>query len=453
MISSRMSKRPEQSFYGTGKDTRRKDQNGEPLKTMRIEAGQHQSNTSEETASEEKILPMSDKEEKMINYREQVEEMRRKIKTLEETNRTLESKLSKENLKVTSSEPERKSSFKRHLPWKNERPKTDVFPSHQNLGSETTELSKQKDVYMSQIRQLQDEKVKLCGERDALGAKLKQYENDLCSVKEENRIATVTISKLMKEKDDLQNRLSEIGSDRLTHENTDIVDLSDENRPGKLREKIAEMYNYQWTEALNELEKNELKNENAIQLLLKILMETHLACKEVTWNRYTKLLEDCSSINVPWKLESDAKGEDNGVIVNVELTLNQKRHIKQICFGTSKQLESKIKSMLMKMVEIRTNFHEKHMEKTRKYLEDCIEICWRMTLQEKPMHLETSVEIRNGQKHFDNEKFRAYTKTGQYVDFVVWPAIYLFEGGPILERGVAQGLSHKESQSVQILND
>ncbi|KAL3879287.1 hypothetical protein ACJMK2_031588 [Sinanodonta woodiana] len=460
MISTRMSKRPEQSSSGptsrgndTNKDTWKKEQNGGPLKITLSEAGQQQENTSEETECEEKILPMSDREEKMINYREQVEEMRKKIKALEDANRVLELRITKEDLMVPGVEAERKGSIKRHLPWRNERPKTAIYPTRHSMGPEITEPSKQLDDCKSQIRQLHDENAKLGSERDALETRLKQLENELYSVKEENRKATETISKLTKEKDDIHKRFSEIVTDRLTHDNTDIVDLSDEHRPVKLSEKMAEIYNYQWTEALDELQDNGFKEGDTVQLLLKILIEAHLACKEVTWNRYLKVTEECSRIKLPWQLESEAKGKENGVVVNVDLTLDQKRHIKQICFGTSKGVESKIRTILIKVVEVKTNIHVEHMKKTRKYLEDCIELCWRMTMQEKPMYLDTSVAIQDGQKHFDNEKFRSYTKTGQYVDFVVWPALYLFEGGPLIERGIAQGSHETESQSVSKLDD
>ena len=40
---------------------------------------------------------------------------------------------------------------------------------------------------------------------------------------------------------------------------------------------------------------------------------------------------------------------------------------------------------------------------------------------------------------FDTSLFKEYTKKGKYVDFIVWPIMYLHRNGPILSRGVAQG--------------
>ncbi|KAH3737733.1 hypothetical protein DPMN_044327 [Dreissena polymorpha] len=39
---------------------------------------------------------------------------------------------------------------------------------------------------------------------------------------------------------------------------------------------------------------------------------------------------------------------------------------------------------------------------------------------------------------FDKTKFREYTCRGEYVDFFVWPVIYLYRNGELLDKGVAQ---------------
>jgi hypothetical protein len=40
---------------------------------------------------------------------------------------------------------------------------------------------------------------------------------------------------------------------------------------------------------------------------------------------------------------------------------------------------------------------------------------------------------------FDKDSFKEYTCRGTYMDFVVWPALFLHKGGPLLNKGVAQG--------------
>jgi len=40
---------------------------------------------------------------------------------------------------------------------------------------------------------------------------------------------------------------------------------------------------------------------------------------------------------------------------------------------------------------------------------------------------------------FDTKMFKSYTKTGPRLAFVVWPALMLHKGGPVVCKGVAQG--------------
>ena len=68
------------------------------------------------------------------------------------------------------------------------------------------------------------------------------------------------------------------------------------------------------------------------------------------------------------------------------------------------------------------------------YVEACIKLCWFMSVQDPPLSLYNKLS-----KVFDSDIFSDYTDSGKYMDFVVWPALYLYDGGPILRKGVAQG--------------
>ena len=68
------------------------------------------------------------------------------------------------------------------------------------------------------------------------------------------------------------------------------------------------------------------------------------------------------------------------------------------------------------------------------YINTCVELCWYMVVQDPPV-----VMRRDRPSMFDTRLYREYTSRGQYVDFVVWPTLYLHEGGAVLAKGVAQG--------------
>ena len=70
-----------------------------------------------------------------------------------------------------------------------------------------------------------------------------------------------------------------------------------------------------------------------------------------------------------------------------------------------------------------------------KYIQRCTEISWLMAIQDPPMAV--SREIRDDFR-FDKTKYKEYTKLGQIVDFVVWPAVLIQDGGHLMAKGIVQ---------------
>lgn len=63
---------------------------------------------------------------------------------------------------------------------------------------------------------------------------------------------------------------------KLTENNPAIADLSDPNRPTKLGEMYSEMYDNEWTDAFEELEKGGYSEEESIETLrLTLLVGVH----------------------------------------------------------------------------------------------------------------------------------------------------------------------------------
>ncbi|XP_060582812.1 uncharacterized protein LOC132739174 [Ruditapes philippinarum] len=71
-----------------------------------------------------------------------------------------------------------------------------------------------------------------------------------------------------------------------------------------------------------------------------------------------------------------------------------------------------------------------------KYFEACFNLCWLMAVQDPPMCF--GPDVRQGDV-FDTDLYEAYTKSGNTVAYVVWPALLLHKGGAVLYKGVAQG--------------
>lgn len=58
---------------------------------------------------------------------------------------------------------------------------------------------------------------------------------------------------------------------RLRDQNPGVTDISDPNRPLKLAEKVSELYDNEWSNAMENLENLDIQEEKGIKILLKII--------------------------------------------------------------------------------------------------------------------------------------------------------------------------------------
>ena len=67
-------------------------------------------------------------------------------------------------------------------------------------------------------------------------------------------------------------RLSEVTGDKLRTDNPNVADLSDPNRPTKLGEMISELYDNEWTDTFEELQRNGRSERASIRILLETFL-------------------------------------------------------------------------------------------------------------------------------------------------------------------------------------
>ena len=72
----------------------------------------------------------------------------------------------------------------------------------------------------------------------------------------------------------------------------------------------------------------------------------------------------------------------------------------------------------------------KNCKHVQKFFKTCIQLCWMMSIQDPRVHMVT--------KDDSTQMYRAYTRSGDVIDYVVWPSLLLYEDGPLLYKGVAQ---------------
>ncbi|XP_060565678.1 uncharacterized protein LOC132724741 [Ruditapes philippinarum] len=221
-------------------------------------------------------------------------------------------------------------------------------------------------------------------------------------------------------KDEALNRLSAIASSRLRDNNANITDLSDQNRPTKVAESFSVVYDNEWTDAFDVLQ-DELGEKETIDFLLNSLMESFKICQEISAENYLEKVQRF--------IEFPVQREPSG---NTHCELPDKL-IQQIKEFRKSRATYVINDVIKEVLDkIQSKYDSK--EEVQAYKRKCAELCWLMVVQNPPMILSTTA-----QQQFDTNLYKDYTKRGKYVDYVVWPALLLNEGGPVLSKGVAQG--------------
>ena len=49
---------------------------------------------------------------------------------------------------------------------------------------------------------------------------------------------------------------------------------------------------------------------------------------------------------------------------------------------------------------------------------------------------------------YDKTRYREYMKSGDYVDYIVWPCVLIQDGGNMMSKGVAQGRGHPNTETL-----
>ncbi|KAL3879565.1 hypothetical protein ACJMK2_031859 [Sinanodonta woodiana] len=241
--------------------------------------------------------------------------------------------------------------------------------------------------------------------------------------------------------------MSEIGAVKLVDNNPNLADLSDANRPEKLVEQFAEIYDNEWMYAFESLiGRNELQEEDAIKELLNILRVIYTECLSASRKRSIKLK------NAIVRYMGMSKKKDELVIKETVTRLREYR-------GKNPDISiTRIGKIIDK--RLKEQIEDKVYVATDKYIQICTRVCWLMCIKDPQMHLHFGDSpgtypnhgVRQDIHMFNATQFVSYTKTGMYVKYFVWPALFLYKNGPIMKKGVAQG-SHEKPTIYEITAD
>ncbi|KAL5011480.1 hypothetical protein ScPMuIL_010031 [Solemya velum] len=239
------------------------------------------------------------------------------------------------------------------------------------------------------------------------------------------------LQKLKQEKETLLNRLSKMAGAQLTVGNPNIADLGDANRPTKIGEKFTELYDNEWTDAFEELELLKKSETECISLLLKLLIEAQKFCSE-EFGGYKARIEHSMKC---------LPSSESPIVEN--LSVEMRKQIADFC-----------KSVALSSVEIvQKSFLEKRGKQGKevtRYIKQCVMLCWLMRVQDPPVLIDKWDPARSS--NFNTDLYKHYTKSGEKMDFVVWPPLYLHKGGSLLAKGCSTSLTNVILSSVSKLS-
>ncbi|XP_063424585.1 uncharacterized protein LOC134708181 [Mytilus trossulus] len=249
-----------------------------------------------------------------------------------------------------------------------------------------------------------------------------------------------TIEKLRIEKDDLQTRLSSVAGEKLVKGNPSITDLGDPNRPIKIGEKYGELYDNEWTDAMECI--NDIKpfyrdsvhpnfEEILVLHLCRLLKSCYLECvllAEEQMDKIGKTIAETLCLNI-------SSRED---ICDLSLCKDVaiQRRLRQDYFANylfKNQIIGKTAMNAWDYAYKSADVIELLMKTP--FFEKCINLCWCMVIQDPIMYLDE--DITQGTS-IDKNTYKEFVKSGNKVNYVVWPALFLHKDGPLLYKGIVQ---------------
>ncbi|XP_052280056.1 uncharacterized protein LOC127877832 [Dreissena polymorpha] len=270
----------------------------------------------------------------------------------------------------------------------------------------------------SRLNSAEAESKKRVTELSNLQSRLITAETDSKQREKQLTESSKRIKELTAANEELMTRLSKHLGAKLQDNNPNIADLSDPNRPTKLAEQFSGLYDDDWTNSYEVMKKHK-QEVDVVDILLKACVKIYDKC--IT--KASMELNDLQRVFLVFNSDSD---------VNSQKQLKDRR----------KKLKPDQQIIESDMNDLFGEQIAKH-KKIEPYIKKCLDICWSMAIQDPPVHMDTDL---NKKGHpFDNAAYRPYTQSGTSVDFIVWPALYLYKDGSLLQKGIAQGITVEDS--------
>ncbi|KAJ8298490.1 hypothetical protein KUTeg_025021 [Tegillarca granosa] len=242
--------------------------------------------------------------------------------------------------------------------------------------------------------------------------------------------------KLNEQMNDLKLRLSHIAGSKLSENNPSITDLSDPNRPIKIAEQFSELYDNEWTDALELLQNSGQDERSAVDILQKTLK----MCFEFCQVKSEKQQRDLVNALLP------TKSHDLSVFTpEVSKSVKDLRKMTDL----EEHWVTWLNQEFLTTEEYNSLPEERKKEEFVKFVNICLKCSWLSNVQDPPIVLEFNLGHLS---KYDSNYTKAFTKQGEFVDYVVWPCMLRCKGGALLVKGIVQCTNDPGSKSLQVVS-
>ncbi|KAJ8297824.1 hypothetical protein KUTeg_024355 [Tegillarca granosa] len=283
---------------------------------------------------------------------------------------------------------------------------------------------------------IKDAEKQLTELKKTLGIKDKSLSKKAKTLKDTEEIQLL---EAQEQKRQLLTQMSEVAGLHLRNNNPAITDLSDEMRPSKLAEQFSELYDNEWTDVIECLKSTGEDNEkDMIEFLFDIVKSAYTWCKD----KLSKQLQEFIQ-TLLFSQDNDLGRNGTDEVIYVNVNHNASIEVQQRCKGIFKKFTSNMikdyeqeykRKILKDILNKRGKYNDiSSKQPFKEFLSKCVSLSWYMNIQDPPVEM----ELKQVNK-LNTEHYRAYTKSGQIIDFVVWPALMLHSEGPLMYKGVAQ---------------
>ncbi|XP_052084455.1 uncharacterized protein LOC127721692 [Mytilus californianus] len=196
--------------------------------------------------------------------------------------------------------------------------------------------------------------------------------------------------------------------------------LPDPIRPSKIATKLQDLYEFEYAESLAACIEKGCDDAKSEEFLLQILHEAYDECRKQAHtqiNTITQAFHPAVGIDdIKTSLPSD--------VVKPLIEYRRKNALQY--------LPRLIKSFLETLPD-KINISNAQLSVCTPFIEKGMECCWLMSVTKPPMFLKFEW---NKSEQIDLTELEIERGNGKYVESMRWPALYLYENGPLMNKGV-----------------